>query len=263
MDGEDRVATDLLQGRLLVRTGGGQLARALDEQERRVALVEVPRRRRDAQRTEQPHAAHAEHHLLVQPHLPAADVELVGDGPVGALVLGDVRVEQQERHPSDLGQPDGGMDDAAGKLDGDLDRVAVLVEDPQQRQPGRVVVRVGVLLVAVGVDRLAEVAMPVEKADADERDGHVGGGLAMVAGQHAQAAGVDAERLVEAELGAEVGDRTGQLRRRGGAGTSGRHRWRCRRRSARACVSYSTRKSVSSRSRDQSRMPWRTGMGLR
>ena len=65
---------------------------------------------------------------------------------------------------------------------------------------------------AVGVDRLAEVAVAVEQADADERDGHVGGRLEMVAGEHAQAARVDAERLVQAVLGAEVGDRAVELR---------------------------------------------------
>ena len=37
--------------------------------------------------------------------------------------------------------------------------------------------------------------------------GHVAGGLHVVAGEHAEAARVDAQRLVEAVLGAEVGDR--------------------------------------------------------
>ena len=60
---------------------------------------------------------------------------------------------------------------------------------------------------AVGVDRLAEVAVAIEQPDADERQGHVAGGLHVVAGQDAEAARVDAERLVEAVLGAEVGDR--------------------------------------------------------
>ena len=50
--------------------------------------------------------------------------------------------------------------------------------------------------------------------------------MQVVAGQHAQAAGVDAERLVEPVLGAEVGDRAGRARRHAGAGTNGRRRWR-------------------------------------
>ena len=76
----------------------------------------------------------------------------------------------------------------------------------------------------------------------------------MVAGQHAQAAGVDAQRLVEAVLGAEVGDRPVAARRRGGAGTSVRRRWPCRRRIARMS-SYSAMKVGLSRSCDQSRCP--------
>ena len=70
-------------------------------------------------------------------------------------------------------------------------------------QRPHVVVRVGVLLVAVGVDRLVEVAVAVEQPDADERQRHVGRGLHVVAGQHAEAARVDAERLA-----------TGRTRRR-------------------------------------------------
>ena len=66
------------------------------------------------------------------------------------------------------------------------------------------------LLVAIGVDLLAEVAATVEEADADERQRRVGCRLAVVAGQDAEAAGVDLHRLVDAVLGAEVGDRPGQ-----------------------------------------------------
>jgi hypothetical protein len=115
--------------------GRRQLASALDEHERGVALVEVPGRGLDAQCAQQPHAADAEDHLLVQAHLAATDVELVGDGAIGAVVLGDVGVHEQERHAPDLRQPDGGLDGATGELDRDKDRVA-FVDDPQERQAG-------------------------------------------------------------------------------------------------------------------------------
>jgi hypothetical protein len=46
----------------------------------------------DAERPECPHAADTQHQLLVEPHLAAADVEDVGDRPVGVIVLGDVGV---------------------------------------------------------------------------------------------------------------------------------------------------------------------------
>ena len=65
------------------------------------------------------------------------------------------------------------------------------------------------MLVALGVDGLGEVALAVEQPDADERQAHVARGLAVVAGEDAQAARVDRKALVEAELGAEVGDQVG------------------------------------------------------
>ena len=94
-------------------------------------------------------------------------------------------------------------------------------------------------------------------------EGHVAGGLHVVAGEHAQAAGVDAERLVEAVLRAEVGDRARRGRRRSAAGTSGptplAMYW-----SNSARVSwYSARNFASSRRRDQSVGPLMTGIGLR
>ena len=63
------------------------------------------------------------------------------------------------------------------------------------------------MLPAPRVDALAEVALAVHQADRDHRDRQVGGLLEDVAGQRAQAAGVDRQRGVDRELGAEVGRR--------------------------------------------------------
>ena len=181
----------------------------------------MPDRRRRPERPDRADAADAEHELLVEAHLAAADVQDVGDRPVGVVVLGQVRVEQQDRDAADLGDPDGDGQVATGQLDGHRQRQARGVLDAPERQAGQVVVGVVVLLVAVGVDGLAEVALAVEQPDADGRQRHVAGRLHVVAGQHAEAARVDPERLVEAVLGAEVGDRAASAGRRSGAGTSG------------------------------------------
>ena len=103
-----------------------------------------------------------------------------------------------------------------------VERRAVEAARPTQRELGRVEIGLRVLLVAIGVDLLAEVAAPVEEADADERQRRIRCGLAVVAGQHAEAARVDLHRLVDAVLGAEVGDRAGQrpLRRCDGTRSS-------------------------------------------
>ena len=91
-----------------------------------------------------------------------------------------------------------------------LERGAVQSARPLQRELGRVEVGLRVLLVPIGVDLLTEVAAPVEEADADEGQPRIGRGLAVVAGKDAETAGVDLHRLVDAVLGAEVGDRTRQ-----------------------------------------------------
>ena len=206
MDREHGVALDARQG--VVHRDGihGQLTHPLDEHERRVALVEMPRLRLELERAQGAHAAHAQDHLLVQAHLAAADVQDVRDRAVGSVVVGYVGVEQQERHTADLREPHRAPHRPAGHLDADRQRPAVARCHAGQRQALRVVVGVSVLLVAVRVDRLAEIAVAVEQANAHERDRHVRSGLQMVAGEHAQAARIDAERLVEAVFSTEVGD---------------------------------------------------------
>ena len=129
----------------------------------------------DAERPQRPDAADAEHELLVEPHLAAADVEDVGDRAVGVVVLGHVGVEQQHRHAADLGDPDRDGE-RRGRAARTVHRAAARRRVRRPAASGRrveVVVGVGVLLVAVGVDRLAEVALAVEEPDADERQGHV------------------------------------------------------------------------------------------
>ena len=81
------------------------------------------------------------------------------------------------------------------------------VEFGDERQGEEVVLGVALLLPAVDVQVLAEVAFAVHQADADERQAEVAGALEVVAGEDAEAAGVDRHALVDAELGGEVGDR--------------------------------------------------------
>ncbi len=188
MDGEDRVALDARECLIERRPVDSQLARAFHEHERGVALVQVPRAWLDSQSSQGANATDAEDHLLVQPHLAAADVEDVGDRPVRLVVVGNIRVEQQQRHAADLSSPHGAVDGPAGHLDADAQRAAIFVRHAEQRQALRVVVGVGVLLVTVGVDVLAKVAVAIEEAYPDERDGHVRRCLEVVAGKHAEAA---------------------------------------------------------------------------
>ena len=141
-----------------------------------------------------------------------AAVEPVGDAALGRRVLLDVAVEQQQRHPADLGPPDVGVQRAAlGQRHRDDDGRAVGLAEQLDRQAVRVQGGVVLELPAVGRQPLLEVAGPVEQPHADQRDAEVGGGLQVVAGEDAETAGVLRQHLGDAELCAEVGDRGGGL----------------------------------------------------
>jgi len=170
----------------------------------------MPRRGRDAEGPQRSDAADAKDELLVEPHLAAPDVQDVGDRPVRRRIQGRVRIQQDDGHPADADDPDVDVNVAAWELDRHGQLAALSIEHAADRQPMEVVIRVAVLLVAVGVDRLAEIAVAIEEADSDQRQRHVAGGLHVIAREDAEAAGVDAERFVEAVFGAEVGDRAGE-----------------------------------------------------
>lgn len=82
--------------------------------------------------------------------------------------------------------------------------LTLLVQDRFEGEPGYVEVDVVLLLPAVMVQPLVEIALLVEEADPDEGDAEVGGALEVVAGQDAQASRVHRQRLVQAEFGREV-----------------------------------------------------------
>ena len=191
----------------------GELTDPLETQEAGVALVGVEDLgvgcARDAGvGPDGAHATDAEQHLLPQPVLGLAAVEPVGD--VAQHLLGvvlDVGVEQQQRHPADLGDPDARRRGVSlGHPHGDLGRGPVGLAQDRDRQLVGVEHRVALLLPPVARERLPEVAVPVEQADADDRHAEVAGRLEVVAGQDAQAAGVLRQCRGDAELGREVGD---------------------------------------------------------
>ena len=88
----------------------------------------------------------------------------------------------------------------AGQVDRDPDAL-----DQLEGHGVRVEDRVALLLPAVGVELLAEVALPVHQADAGQGDAEAAGRLQVVAGQDAEAARVLGQGLGDAELGGEVG----------------------------------------------------------
>ena len=96
--------------------------------------------------------------------------------------------------------PDVRRDELAGEVDLDRDR---FTSKPERLRIECVVV---LGLPALFVESLLEVPAAVEEPHADQGHAEVGRGLEVVAGEDAQAAGVDRQPRLEAELHAEVGD---------------------------------------------------------
>ena len=203
--GEHGAGGDLFQRAVEVHARlTGHFAAAFQHLKGGVALVDVPHGRVQVQGTQCAHPADAQHDLLLDAGGDVAAVELVGDGPVRLLVLRQVGVEQVQGDVAGLGLPYLQHHPAAGQVDEHMQFLTVDQGRAQRQvlEPGRAVVGD---LVAVGVDGLVEVALPVEHAHRYEGHAQIAGGLAVVTGQDAQAARIDGQGFVQAELGAEIG----------------------------------------------------------
>ena len=80
---------------------------------------------------------------------------------------------------------------------------------------------VGLGLLTIGAEGLAEVAAAVGEGDGDEGGAEVGGGAEGIAGEDAEASGVGGEVGVEGDLHREVGDGAGGDVEVGGGGRGG------------------------------------------
>ncbi len=153
--GEDRARPYGLQRGRELQPPRGQFMDALQAEEARVPLVGVEHlglrvAGEPAVRAHRPYSADAQQHLLEQPVLAAAAVQPVGDIALARVVLLHVRVEEQQRHPADLGLPDVRAQGApAGQGEGDVGGVAVGLAEEGQRQLVGVEQRVVLLLPAL------------------------------------------------------------------------------------------------------------------
>ena len=200
MGGEHRARAGDLERGVEVEAGAvvgdGQLADPFEPEEAGVALVGVKDLgllgAGDARvRAEGADAADAEQELLEEAVLGGPAVQPVGDLTKRTRVVLDVGVEQEQRHPPDLGD-----EDAGGQLvltrdrDPHLGGTAVRLTQQRDRKAVGVEHRVGLLLPALAGERLAEVAVAVEQADADQRDAEVAGRLEVVTRKDPEPAGV-------------------------------------------------------------------------
>ena len=205
--GEDRRPAHRVERRFERRAALDLIADALQDDERRVSFVQVPGRRLDAHGLEDADAADAEDDLLLDARLAVAAVEPRRELAIPGRVLLEIGVEEEEPDAAEPHLPDRHEHGAIPERHGDDAGAAVGPDGWLDRRIGPVEALVDFLLPAFRRHRLMEVALRVHEADADERNPEVARFLAVIAGEHAEAAGVDRQRLMERELGGEVGDR--------------------------------------------------------
>ena len=186
------------------------LADGLERGEGAVPFVQMIHAGRDAQGLQRPHAAHAGHQFLADARAVVAAVEPGGQ----FAVLG--AVASARRSPAGTGctRPTRISHTLASSLPvrvsmRDGDRLAVGAQGRLHRQVLDLRVEVLFLLPAVDVEVLLEIALVVEQPDGHQRHAQAAGALDVVAREHAQAAGIDRHRLVDAELQREIGHRLG------------------------------------------------------
>ena len=160
-----------------------------------MAFVGVEDLRVVAQRAQHPYSTDAQHDFLAQAVLGVAAIQPIGDRRDLGAVGGQRRIEQIQLDATDLHEPRRNVHRFTGEFERDL-----LAGVGQCKAMG-VEAWEAFFLISVGVEPLAEVALGVEQPNGHERETEVGGGLQVVAGEDAEAAGILRQGFGEAELG--------------------------------------------------------------
>ncbi len=124
----------------------------------------------------------------------------------GALVFRNVGIQQIELHASDVDVPDLDGNHAGWQLHRDHHVFAVFIPDRPHRKRVEIVDRVALLLPAIRIEGLLQVALLVQQTHADQRNGAIAGGLQVVAGKHAQSAAIDRHAFHQPVLHRKIRD---------------------------------------------------------
>ena len=207
MRGKDAVLAHGLQIAVLracQRIAAQRLLQQRKRQQCGVALIHVIDAHVVFQRLQHAEAAQPQDHLLNQPVVGVAAIEMVGDAAIPRLILFQVGVQHVDRdgvpgHALHVIAPGADMHRAPFDIDG---HARLFLSQPRLWIPG-----LGVLgLTAVSVEHLTKVAFAVHQRDGGQRQTHVGRGAQRVAGQHTQAAAVGGHAGVNRDLHGKVAD---------------------------------------------------------
>ena len=206
--GKDHLARNLPRGRVEIQAFLFHAsANRLEDREAAVAFVQVQNAGRNAHGLERAKTAHAQQQLLPDARARVAAVKPRGGFQILRRIARHIRVQQQKIAAAHLHAPHLGANRAAARSNLHHHRLAVGADGRLHGQLIHIVCQILLALPTAFVEPLQKVALPVEKADADQRNVQVRCALDVVAGQHAQAAGVNRQRLVQPELGGEIGHR--------------------------------------------------------
>ena len=178
-----------------------------DAEECGMAFVHVGNGNLIAEGVEGAHTAHTEENFLAEAIQLVATIELTGHIAELGAILGDIGIEQNQRNPSDIQAPSREMEFfVIGERDLKEKGLSVRVEATGDGEGVDVVFGISFHLPTGGIDDLFEIAFAIEETDTDQRDVEIGRGFEMVAGQDAEAAGVDMDGFVQTEFHGEVGN---------------------------------------------------------
>jgi len=183
-----------------------QLANALKLEESGMPLVHMPNRRLQTQRAKCTDAPDAQHDLLRDTNLHIAPVQACRELTIAGGILLHIGVHEIDRHAAHLDAPYFRVHRAAGQIHMDENLLPVTLDGRLRRHLCKIELLVDCFLAAISVDALLEIALRVEETYRHERQAEIAGGLAMIAGQDAQATRVDGQAFMQAELGRKIGN---------------------------------------------------------
>src|ERR1700761_1490572 len=140
----------------------------LQDAERTMTFVEVQNPRCYSQRFESTEAPDTQEQLLTNARAPIPAVETRGQVQIFGSIAGHIRIKEQQVAAPHTDTPDLGPDWSTAGLDLYHDGFAVFADGNLHGKLGDVVMEILLVLPSLFIQVLAEVALAIEQADADE-----------------------------------------------------------------------------------------------
>ncbi len=169
-----------------------------------MAFIHMVNRRLYAESFQCPDPTYAQQYFLLYPGIMVSAVQSRSDMPVLLNICRNIRIKQVKIHDADLYLPYRSIDSPSGQLHAYQHRLSIFTGNLGDRELAYVKCIEGSFLKAIMIYPLIEIALPVEQAHPCERDAEITGGFTMIAGQHAEPARINGQRLAEAVFCGEI-----------------------------------------------------------